>query len=529
MKKKVGIIALATCLLLVGCGGETPSTTSGRPQGTKIVIYAGGSSEFVWTEGSKEAEVIEAIEQKYYDDTGVSLDFSVGYLGKTMKDKLSSDLQGNNQVDIAISHTGGGDGIDDWVYENEQFYDLSDIIEDYGENIVDYSIYNDGENSYDAFKRMTDETGAVVGIPSVVNPYKFGILVRKDWMREEGYTDNPAEVSATMKLVDNFETFREMALKFKERENTASYAISGSIWDLEKAGILGAYGLDAGFFSMCETESGDVMHGYAQAEYKQILDVEYDYVMNGILSKESQTIYLDAAERAFASGQTGIFIQDPTVTHLIKVARKAKAANPSAEFTMLGALTKDGTSTEKGFMRNSVATFAACVLKKSNNAEKIVRFVNWMYSDVDNYLLCKYGVEGVHWVNNGDGTYSYANEEDYTNPPYSGVLSLVENQNIADLTFSEYTAEERGWIELAQNKDNYLKNPVVDYLMVLSNRILNEQQGNAARPLYTLCNGVWVGGNDVNEFEAGRQTYVSATTEYTQKITELYKNMTGVK
>ena len=528
MKKKVGIVALAACMLLVGCG-ETDNPPSDRPQGTKIVIYAGGSSEFIWSEGSKEAEVFEAIEQKYYDDTGVSLDFSVGYLGKTMKDKLSSDLQGDNQVDVAISHTGGGDGIDDWVYENDQVYDLSDIIEDYGENIVEYSVYDDGQNEYDAFKRMTDETGAVVGIPSVINPYKFGILVRKDWMREEGFTDDPAEVSATVKLVDNFETFREMALAFKARENTASYAVSGSIWDLEKAGILGAYGLDAGFFSMCETASGDVMHGYAQAEYKQILDVEHDYVINGILSKESQTIYLDAAERAFASGQTGIFIQDPTVTHLIKVARKTKAANPNAEFTVLGALTKDGTSTEKGFMRNSVATFAACVLKSSSNAEKIVRFVNWMYSDVDNYLLCKYGVEGVHWVNNGDGTYSYANEEDYTKPPYSGVLALVENQNLADLTFSEYTAEERGWIERAKNRENYLNNPVVDYLMVLSNRILNLQQGNAARPLYTLCNGVWVGGNDAGAFEIGRETYVSATAEYTQKITELYNSLTGAK
>ena len=107
--------------------------------------------------------------------------------------------------------------------------------------------------------------------------------------------------------------------------------------------------------------------------------------------------------------------------------------------------------------------------------------------------------------------------------------AVVENQNIANLTFSEYTAEEKSWIELAQNKDNYLKNPVVDYLMVLSNRILNLQQGNAARPLYTLCNGVWVGGNDTSGFEAGRQTYVSATTEYTKKITELYKSMTGAK
>lgn len=102
------------------------------PQGTKIVIYAGGSSEFSWVKGSEEEDVIEAIEEAYWQDTGRSLDFEIAYLGQNMKSKLQSELSAGSQVDIAISHTRGGDGIDDWVMANNQYYELTDVLYDLG-------------------------------------------------------------------------------------------------------------------------------------------------------------------------------------------------------------------------------------------------------------------------------------------------------------------------------------------------------------------------------------------------------------
>ena len=96
---------------------------------------------------------------------------------------------------------------------------------------------------------------------------------------------------------------------------------------------------------------------------------------------DPDSVTVDKGESEFIAGTTGIFFQDPTVTHLIKVARKCKIMNPDAEFTVLGALTKDAESTDKGFMRNSVATFAACVPESSKQAELIVKYLDWMYSD----------------------------------------------------------------------------------------------------------------------------------------------------
>lgn len=67
---------------LISCGGETnPSYSQGKPTPTEIVIYAGGSSEYSWSKGKEEADVIRAVQDKYYEDTGRNLKFNISYLG----------------------------------------------------------------------------------------------------------------------------------------------------------------------------------------------------------------------------------------------------------------------------------------------------------------------------------------------------------------------------------------------------------------------------------------------------------------
>ena len=52
--------------------------------------------------------------------------------------------------------------------------------------------------------------------------------------------------------------------------------------------------------------------------------------MNGVL--------LEEAETEFIAGKTSVFVEDPTVQHLIQVARKTQAEDASATFKVLPAL-----------------------------------------------------------------------------------------------------------------------------------------------------------------------------------------------
>ncbi len=487
-------LCLALALAVTACGGGTgsggPSGSGNRPRGEKIVIYAGGSSEFSWIEGSEEAAVIEHIEQRYYDETGNSLDFEISYLGENMKTKLASEIAGGSQVDIAISHTRGGDGIDDYVStgKNVDFYDLADLLYDAPNLTAHIDAYSYDNIESTPLDTLTNYNDQVVGIPSVVNPYKFGILVRKDLMEQAGYTDDPAKAQTAFDdsrnyiLVDNLEDFAEMC-KAMNTLTGGTYAISGAPWDLEKVITLGAFG-NSGYFTNT-LYNNKIVPGSVTGYYKEVLKLEYEwarpYDMTGgirrsIISPEASAIKLDRAENAFVAGNTGVFVQDPTIQHLIKVARMTKANVPTAEFTVLGPMRAyrdvnacpqdaDGNPL-KGFMRNPEATFAAVILSTSRNARKIIEFLDWVYSDEDIYNLCRYGIEGEHWINNGDGTYSYpAGKEEYlTRAPYSGILTLVENQHISNLTYAGYTEEELGWIALAADESNYIVNNVADYM-----------------------------------------------------------------
>ena len=133
--KKVGALSLAAVLSLglVACNGGT----GGGEKGTeKIVIYTGGSTEFIWRAGADEQAVWDAVEAKFLEDTGNKIEFEVNFMGKDMKDKVTTALAGGQAVDIMISHTSGGAGNDDWMMSSRNYADLYNLIQDYGQNIL---------------------------------------------------------------------------------------------------------------------------------------------------------------------------------------------------------------------------------------------------------------------------------------------------------------------------------------------------------------------------------------------------------
>lgn len=540
MKKFVNALCcLLSVVLLASCApAENPGKPGGdgsRPKGTEIVVYAGGSSEFSWIQGTEEQKVLDYVEDKYYDETGNSLKFKCVFLGQDLHSKLSSEIAAGSAVDIVISHTGGGVGVDDKLKSTKSHYNLSDILFEQAPSL--YDMVKGAPLDY-----LTTVSNDVIGIPSVISPYKFGILVRKDWMEACGYTDSADKAQTEFaagknyELVDNLETFEDMCLAIAKMQNKP-YAISGATWDLEKAVTLGAYG-DAGYFTKAlVTQNGKerIMDGGATDYYGNILALEYKWATTGVISKDANSIMLEQAEADFISGQTAVFVQDPTIQHLIKVSRATKLRNPEAEFTVLGPLKahKDSPAdARKGFMRNTESTFAAVITAQSKVVDEIMAFLNWVYESEDNYNLCRYGVEGEHWVNNGDGTYSYpeGKEKYVTAPPYSGILTLVENQRRSNLIYKGYTAEELRWInEIAGNKDNYIKNDVVDYVFT-SNDDYNKIHANATVALYNKVDSAWRGKTDPADFFAATAaTFNSAVKEVHEFWTGQYKTMKAMR
>lgn len=279
------------------------------------------------------------------------------------------------------------------------------------------------------------------------------------------------------------------------------------------------------------------MTGGSTQAYKDVLALEYEWATTGVISKDGNSILLEEGESIFISGKTGVFVLDPTIQHLIKVARMTKNNDPDAEFTVLGPLKahKDSPDDQKGFMRNPTATFAAAITGSSKYVKEIMGFLNWVYASEENYNLCRYGVEGEHWINNGDGTYSYPEgKESYaTEAPYSGILTLVENQNMSNLIYDGYSEEELHWInDIAGNPENYIDNDVMDYMFV-STDSYNTIVANAGATLYQMAVDAWTGKTDplsltsggVTVFDSVASAYNRATLEVQEYYTTQYKTM----
>lgn len=146
MNKKVSAVFAASVLALgmglSGCDKDTvtpngPDGNGERPLGKTISIYTGGSSEFTWAAGSEEERVLDYVEQKYYDETGVSLDFQISHLGENMRSKLGTALT-SGTVDVIISHTRGGVGIDDYLIDHDAYYDIRTRLYSRAKNLVKY-------------------------------------------------------------------------------------------------------------------------------------------------------------------------------------------------------------------------------------------------------------------------------------------------------------------------------------------------------------------------------------------------------
>ena len=176
-------------LSVAACGnGKVSSTGSGNggtTEPTRLTIFMASDR----LKGSNESKVISAVEDKFLADTGKAIDLNILIYNKSDFANAVTSSAASSSWDAAVSYLGIA-GVDDNLIRRGAAADLADYLDsgDY-ENIVD----NVGDN----INSLTTVTGAVYGVTSVNETNDYGILVRKDWMKQVGYTDSAAEAAAS--------------------------------------------------------------------------------------------------------------------------------------------------------------------------------------------------------------------------------------------------------------------------------------------------------------------------------------------
>ena len=529
MKKFVSLLLVfLLSLSFAACVERTPN-----PSGETIDLEIFVSSSEV-SSRSDDAYVREKIQEAFYEDRGIKVNLNVQVLSESDFNTTMANKMAGNSWDAAVGYIGQA-GIDEIMISQNVCMEIGELAESY-ENL--YALVEDEMTA------TTTIDGSVYGIPSLEITNQYGVLIRKDYMEQVGYTTEPGHnddlgavtdpPAGRKKTLVNIDDFTDMMRRMKAQISGLKAPLSGYPWDVESTLTVGPFS-DSGytFKSVVYDEDGrieEVLPGQITDEYYKTITYEYMWSKEGLWEEECYTGQKLNKLNAFVNGTTAIYVVDPEITKLINVARQAKKANPDAEFTILEPLygvDENGNTTEKrGYMKKQSATSCLVINKKSENAEVILEYLDWLAEDEANYNLAKYGVENEHWVDAGEGRYTYpdSKKDRYeTNPPYSGMYALLKWDLYSYKLYDNYTEEEYGWIDLVRNAETF-SNACENMLFIgeTTDMALNHQ--TAENDFFQDCLvKAWEGTIDpAISFRSSVEKYRTTAAEYIEWLTMQY-------
>ena len=455
-------LMIAVCLCFTACGGGGGGGEDGDAR--TLTIYRARSTGMV--DGTEDAAVKKAIEDKFYQDTGIKINLNVKmYSDDELNTKVDNDwTKKSADMDAVIHYIGedSGSSIKKYAIAQDTVLEVKSLLEQYGQNILKYIRQGDtghiGERS--GYVSYGDGTYSMNIVPGVEAEQGYAMLVRKDFMKEvQQYTGlDPEDFDVTN---DDYRSmtiteFNSFLTACKQHITDIRYPISGKAWDLNR--VLGPV-FDCDAYTVQIGTDGK----YAPAQFAQgtadFMQQIWEWAKNGIWEAESASMPDQTRLQNFMAGFSAVYCTYPQIENLISVARKVNANDPNAELMVIAPLAKDD-GTVNGYLKMQRAFSGMILPLKSDDAALMIQYVDWLYSDPDNYELAKYGIKGEHWVDGEDyvsggktyktWVYPDGKEDQFNeNPPYSGLYAILPNINVSNLIRGDYNTTEKYWYVMA--------------------------------------------------------------------------------
>lgn len=543
LKSITAAFLAATTLLCVSSCKKNPADSSADDKPTTTIKVMISSDEI--SAASEDSAVKAAIEKKFYEDTGEKINLQVTvYTNKDFTTAMSTQMTTKNW-DAAVDYIGQA-GIETLMFEQNVCLDLADMIdEDYPELKTFF-----GE---EAFGAVTDTLGIVYGIPSLSETKNTGLMIRKDYMEavgyttEEGHNDDLGAVNEAAgtrkKTLVTIADLQDMMQRMVA-QNICKSPLIGMPWDVESMITVGPFGeSNYANYARIDNEDGslkEIVPGNLTEAYKESLHYEYYWENTGLWEADSYTKPKTNRLNDYVNGNGALYVVDPKVTNLIKVSRQVKAHNPSATFTFLNPLKgvdSSGNATEKsGFHEKQTATDCLAINKSTPNADMVLKYISWLTSSRENYELAKYGVKNTHWIDAGEGFYTYPADkaEKYVlDPPYSGIYSLIDLDAKWGRIYGDYTDEEKGWIDLCKNAPRY-KSATANMLFLGLDDDTALNRDSAGNSFFNdVTYAAWTGAADsYKTFSSAERIYRNTAATYINFLTDRYKiyaQLRGIK
>lgn len=413
LKKILGCILAGTMVMgaLTGCGN---TQTENQPEESvkESSSEASGSSEVGTESSAAEGETVkvsypienaEDVTLKIYCATASSATITSNYTDwtetphwKAWEEQTGVNLELVNASDYALLMASGD--LPDIVMVYQDMYPGGAVaainegiylpLNDYVEYMPDYmALYNE----YEEIRGMTTTSdGQIFCLPTYsfdeFCSCSFGLVARADWLEDLGL-DKPTTP----------DEFYNMLKLFKE-EKGAGVPFSTTLGYLKNCvdeGILTAgFGIPRADFYM---EDGEMHYGYAEQEYKALLEWLHKLYEEGLLDPNFATLDGNTMTANIEGGMSGVTGAAPG-GNLGTWIRDMAEADP--EYNLCGLPSLAPTSGERskgGRYTYPVVNSGSFVTTQCENPEIAVQFLNYAYTEAG-HMLMNFGVEGESYT-----------------------------------------------------------------------------------------------------------------------------------
>ena len=396
-----------------------------------VVLYGGGA------DSPDQAEVFTKLNSMLEKD--LNMEIEIRHIGwADYFNKIMVMASTGEDFDGFMMWDGNAGAAGDFIRKPGLLKDLTDIIEKYGPQIIEVV----GRDVYEDSKI----NGRAMRIPELNYVITRVMLYRNDLLEEIG-----------MDVPKTFEEFEDMLYAAKAKYPELIPLCTGGTYmismDMLKPQIAWAYGIgtQANMSFVFDDSSNKLVPWFAHPKAKDMLAKLNQWYKDGIVEKDfavrkesfnGETI---AIGKAFAEAQNGYYSNiDSTLKKIV----------PTGDIGFIYDL-KD-VSGQRYMQRLSVPYFNALyVLNSSENAERIVAFYDWLYSDRERYELFVYGEKDKHWIPKGEDQYELPEGVSTDALPYDpqSFEWLVHQDKLGRINATsdkEYNWR-KSWVSLADN------------------------------------------------------------------------------
>ncbi|MBP1990104.1 extracellular solute-binding protein [Paenibacillus eucommiae] len=369
------VAALAACSS-TGTSGKPETTDAKDGSGTtkpgeaeKVYVYANSGNLNHASTLSKQ-EDYEAVRQEIIRQSGFEI---VPIIPPKSQEgeKLNLLLASNEKLDIFMG--------DYKAFKDKgAIQPLNELLDKYGQNLKKAW----PKEWEDSWKAVTDKDGNIWAIPIGPGPVVLKAnLFRADWLEK-----------LDLQLPKTFDEFEHVLKEFKEKDPAGSGQTIPLITNMTGLNLALAAGfMDVGYGNWLDKD-GTIKPPELHPGYREFVAKMADWYKKGYIYKETFTLNTERYRELIKKNRVAAAsIHFTTVTN---VQYELQKIVPEARYEVAADLKgpQGDVPTSSG-----QSTWGYVINKKAPNPEATMKYLDWLNSNIDHFLLSFYGVKDKHW------------------------------------------------------------------------------------------------------------------------------------